>query len=678
MKISIFNKTTSLYKIKHHLASASWCYQWTILFKYRSFLCAAFVLFIFQANLFAQGPPSNLGDFTRGSGQGGGGGNTQQGEVEVDTFGVFYRYATNPSEVIAYADTTLEQLQIYNPTRQRLLDYANLGNLGSAHQPLFYETPFRRGLAIGLDQYSLYQMRSTDIRYYTLEKAYTDAFYSQGAEQSDSYLRLRFSRNFGETSNFSLQFQRISQLGSTNQYPYQNGRNTAFGVGYWYHSKNDRYNGFFSFTSNLGEHEDNGGIAEEPAGEGDLNSPTTATIFLTAEQAKTRQAQREFSYTHYYKLLGNADSVQINRRAVTLSHRILYRDSEYKAYDLSPNAAYYGELLTYDQGLRHFIQARTLQNEVKISTYKLQDGNSKTTTQRDLIEIGLNYDINNLNQEPIDTSVNNLFLTGRVNFSPTTNLRLNTYAHLGLLDNAGDFRLQGLFLWKLEKLGTLELEFVNQAYSPTLVETRAFISQRALWNNDFNKTIATTLSAAYTIPKLNTRLSARYHLVDNYIYFDSLATPQQNTGVINVLQLVAQQDIRLGILNLDNTVILQETTGDFIRAPRIFSKHSLYLAGQLFRKVLQMQIGFDLRINTPFFANSYLPLTGQFYLQDQQEAQTYPMVDFFFNAKIDRVRAFIKAENLTDLLSSNYYYQTAYHPQPVFTVRFGIFWRFIN
>lgn len=626
--------------------------------------------------LFGQGLPSNVQDFSRGSGQTGG--SNQQGEVEVDTFGVFYTYADNPGERFAYQDTTLEKLQLYNPTRQRLMDYANLGNLGSAHQPLFYEPAFRQGLRIGLDQYNLYQIHPDDIRYYTLEKAYTDVFYSQGAEQSDSYLRAKFSRNFGKTSNINLDFQRISQLGSTNQYPYQNGRNTAIGVGYWYHSKNQRYDGFFSYTSNTAEHEDNGGVETLPVSNSDFTSPSSAIIFLNNQQAKTRHAHRTFAYTQYYKLSGTVDSSQVNQRAVTLSHRILYNNSAYKSYDLNPDSSYYKPLFTYERSLRHFIDARTLQNQFKISTYKLQNNNSKTKSQRDLLEAGLNYSIHNVYQEPIDTTINNLFLTGRFNFSPTENLRLNTSAHLGLLDNVGDFRLNGLLLINLKKVGQLELEFTNQAYTPTLTQTRAFISQRLAWNNDFNKTITTSLSAAYTVPKINTRLSIRYHLADNYIYFDTIGIPQQNIGIINILQLIAQQDIKLGKFNLDNTLIFQESTGDFIRAPRLFSKHSLYLSGQLFKEVLQMQIGFDLRLNTPFFADYYIPLTGQFNLQNEQEAQLYPMVDFFFNAKIDRFRAFIKAENLVDLISDDYYYQTAFYPQPVFTVRFGIYWRFIN
>lgn len=632
-----------------------------------------FILIPFSSLLFGQ---SNLPNFSGVGTQSGS--SNQQGEVEVDTFGVFYTYANNPSETFAYRDTTLEKLQIYNPTRHRLLDYANLGNLGSAHQPLFFESTFRQGFKIGLDQYDLYQIHTDDIRYYSLEKAYTDVFYSQGAEQSDSYLNAKFSRNFGETSNISLDFQRISQLGSSNQYPYQNGRNTAVGVGYWYHSKDQRYDGFFSYTSNIAEHEDNGGVETLPSTSVGFTTPSSAIIFLDSEQATTSHTHRDFAYTQYYKLTGIADSSQLNKRAVTLSHRMLYKDSEYKSYDLAPDSSFYGSFYTYENGLRHFIEARTLQNNFKISTYKLQNNKSKTKAQRDLLEAGIQYSIHNIYQEPVDTAINNLFLTGRFNFSPSENLRLNTSAHLGLLDNAGDFRLNGLFLLKLKKLGQLQLEFTNQASAPTLLQTRLFISQREVWNNDFNKSITTTLIAAYTVPKLNTRLSVRYHLADNYIYFDTLGHAQQNAGIINILQLTAQQNIRLGNLNLDNTIIFQESTGDFIRAPRLFSKHSLYLSGKLFKEVLDMQIGFDLRLNTAFYADYYVPLTGQFRLQDEQEAQLYPMLDFFFNAKIDRFRAFIKAENLVDLISTDYYYQTAFYPQPIFTIRFGIYWRFIN
>ncbi|MEL7021049.1 MAG: putative porin, partial [Bacteroidota bacterium] len=540
------------------------------------------------------------------------------------------------------------------------------------------EPPSRKGLSIGLDQYRLYQIRNTDIRYYTLEKAYTDAFYAQGAEQSDSYLRLRFSRNLTETGNISLQFQRISELGSTNQYPYQNGRTTASGVGYWYRAPNKRYNGFFSFVSNLTEQEDNGGLATEPTTEAGINSPTTATIFLSAQQAKTSHRYNGLSYAHYYRLSQPSDSTNVTKRDLTLHHRIAYQTQTYKSYDLRADANFYGTLWTYANGLRHFIDAQTVQNEFKISTHQLQKIDAKTSRAKNWLEVGLRHDINRIHQEPIDTSIQTLLLTGRLHFSPTPSVELRSYAHLGLLDQAGDFRIEGQLRWHSKKVGVIDVAFINQAVTPNLVETRTFISQRAVWDNDFSKTITTSLTADYTIPRLQTQLSVRSHLIDNYIYFDSLAMPQQTTSIINVLQLVAAQDFKIGILRLDNTFIFQSSASELLPAPRIFSKHSLYLSGKLFRRVLDMKIGFDLRVNTAFFPRYYMPLTGQFQLQQTQEAPIYPLVDFFFNAKIDRFRAFVKAENLTDLVSRDFYYQTAYYPQTVFTVRFGIFWRFVN
>lgn len=646
------------------------------IYRYGLKVVFSFTLIGISNIILAQGIPSNFGNF---SGSNGGSGSPQEA-IEVDTFGVYYVYSDNPGQQYAFRDTLLHHLQFYNPVRQRLLDYANLGNVGSAHQALFYESPFRQGLDIGLHQYDLYQINTKQVRFYRLEKAFTNVFYSQGADQSDSYLKAQFSRNFGKTLNLSLDYSRISQLGSSNQYPYQNGRNIALAVGLWYHSKNKRYQGFFNYNRNLVEQEDNGGIAQEPALDTEFTSPSSAIIFLINEAAKTRYYNQALAYTQYYNLVRTNTSTTPLKRAITLSHKTLYKTSEYKSFDLQPDSNFYKNLFTYEKGLRHFIGAKQLENTFKISTYqpRADSTNSKSINQRDLLELGLHYTLNNVNQEPLDTTINNLFLTGRFNFSPSKRLNIKTYAHLGLLDQAGDFRLSGDLTFDLARLGKLELKAINQAYTPTLIQQQAFISQRSVWTNDFKKTIETKLSAAYTIPKVNTQLMANYSLIDNYIYFDALSVPQQREGVINVLQFIAQQNIRVGKLNLDNTLVFQETTGDEIRTPRLFSKHSLYLSGKLFRDALEAQLGADLRMNTPFFANYYMPLTGQFILQNQQEVQFYPIVDVFFNAKIDRFRAFLKFENITNLISDNFYYQTAYNPQSVFTFRFGIFWRFIN
>ncbi|MBK7872732.1 MAG: hypothetical protein IPJ74_19660 [Saprospiraceae bacterium] len=96
-----------------------------------------------------------------------------------DTVGVFYFLADNPNQETPFSDSTLANFQQYDPVRQRSLDYMHLGNLGSAHQPIVFETTWRRGFDVGLHQFDLYMTPATQRRFYRLQKLYECLFYGR-------------------------------------------------------------------------------------------------------------------------------------------------------------------------------------------------------------------------------------------------------------------------------------------------------------------------------------------------------------------------------------------------------------------------------------------------------------------------------------------------------------------
>lgn len=620
---------------------------------------------------------------------------------EPDTFGVFIFFADNPNQESEYADTTLHRhFQQYDPARQRELDWRTLGNLGSAAEPMVYQPRFRQGLDVGLHQYDLYITGAEDLPFYRLERAFTKLEYVLGSEQADGYLKSRFSRNFANGLNFSLYYDRISQLGRFDQYPNQNSRNTSLGGGMWFHSNNDRYDGFLSIMANTIEQEDNGGLDSLPTTGGQFDDPSSAVVFL--EDGQTRHSHRDLSYKHYYRFGGRADSTGNVRRAYTLSHRLRYRQSTYKFFDgysVGDTLFYdrYPAFLTDARGARFFLSHREISNEFTLSTFKLDQIRSENAArnQRDLLEFGILHKYHNVDMDVRDSVVNNLFLTGRLNFRPGPALQLNTSAHLGILGNAGDYRFHGELLIDLQRFGSLKVNATNQLYRPTVLQDRYYLSRQPVWDNNFGTTLETNLTASYRLPWLDLEVGAGYHLINNYVYFDTTGLARQTGIPISITQLIIRKDFRVGNFHLDNTVALQQASEETIRLPGIFGKHSLYYTGNWFR-VLDVKLGFDARYNTSYRPHYYNPFTGQFQLQDEQEVAFYPIVDAFFSMRVTRFRAFVKYENATtllfseptslvdpstttrDVLRSRAYYQTARYLFPDAALRIGVSWRLLD
>jgi hypothetical protein len=602
------------------------------------------------------------------------GGEQQQVREVPDTVGVHIFFADRPDKETPFSDSLLDsEFHQYDPARKRKFDYLTTGNAGGAARPACYTPVFRRGLDMGLHQFDIYHTPASELPFYRIQKAFTNLAYYQQGEQANSNFTTQFARNFAKGVQFSLDYKRISHIGNLSQYPEQNSRQTALATGFRFHKPNSRYDAFGVFASNTSEQEDNGGLAREPVGvPGRPNAPSNADVFL--RNAQTRYSFRELSYTQHWRFGGRTDSTGILSRVFPVMHRIIWADNRYKFFDREPGSHVnfynrFPELLADNRGTRYFIRHQKLENTFQVATRRIGDRSS------DQIEAGLVHALHWIAMEPQDTLTNHLLLTGRVALSPAPALRFEGYAQLSLLDNVGDYRLEGRLEVELPKAGKLEVRAFNQLNAPSFVQHRFLISQRIQWENYFTKILESGLSAQLQVDGMPFEIGGAYFLINNLVYFDTSGMPRQTGIPVSVLQATLIHRMRAGKFHLDNTAVFQRASEEVIRVPEIFSKHSLYYQGKWF-KVLQVRLGFDFRFNTPWTPEYYNPVIGQFHLQNQQEAAFFPATDAYLAIRVATFRAYLKWEGLGSvILPGRYYYQSAFYAHPFPGLRFGLKWR---
>ncbi len=650
---------------------------------------------------------------------------------------MFYSFPGRPFEEFPFQDSLLDNRFFQQALERRSVrEYKNLGVDGSAHQPIVYRSRVRRGMDVGFHQFDLYRVSVDSLAFFRLNQPYTNLAYYQGAEQNNGFFTAQFSRNFANGVNFALDYKRMSQLSELVQFPNQQTRNTALAAGLQVQKR--RYQAFAAFATNKTEQDEHGGIAEEPDRNDPFFTAGSADVFLNT--AGTRHRISEYRYTHYLNLSvprlpkpipvpaprepvavdstlyddGRTDPAPDTtrqapafgfgrgaaprftspparepepagepvRQTFLVGHSLAYRTATFKFFDEQAGSAadYYGDFLVDDRGVRHFVRQRTLENHFRLITYQPDSTVAREARSfRSGLELGVLHQLHWVRQEPVDTTVNNLMLTGFWKVSPARGIALTVDGHFSLGSNAGDYRVHGELDMQLGKAWSFQALATNQLYSPNLIQRRFFVTQRQLWNNDFRKTLETNLEASVAHRKTGLRLTAGYHLLNQYIYFDTLGVARQTGVPVSIGQLMVQKNFRLGKFHLDNFLVFQTASEDVVRLPQWFGKHSLYFQGSLF-KVLQTRIGVDLRYNSDYFSETFHPLTGNFRLQDEQEVLFYPSTDIYLGLRVTTFRAFFKWENISSLiLTDRLFYQTAFYPYaPGSGFRLGIKWRFSN
>lgn len=641
---------------------------------------------------------------TSGNTSGGGSAPNNQGFKVVfpDSLPVHYFYADAPFQLYALKDTLLDNFQQYDPTRQlNYFDYSHLGDVGLPHRPFMYQPIEREGFHFGFNQFHLLEWDNDNVRYFVNPKPYTEAYYSQANSQDEFILKAIASIKLSDKIKAAADFRRIRQDGVYQRQALKHG-NLTFSA--WYRSPDNRHQTYFSYLTNNFFQQNNGGLQNIAAiGTGGLfDNRSLLSVNLSAAQSQYNTDK--FSITNYWNLnrrknsavtvdsLPAIDSLNLgrpkppkpiskpknnNEAQILVMHRLTYDASSYKFYDTSPptDSTIYGNLMVDSRGLRNVMSYRAVENiaKARLAYY----GN---------LDVGLRYKLFFIDQEPRDSIIHNLFLMGdwqldtkRDNFGAKAKFRF------GLLDNRADYLLDVEAFLNIGNIGTLKGRLLSQRYSPSLMQHRAFISQREVWNNDFNKPIENSLTASLEIPRTRTTLHVQNHLINNLIYYDSLATPQQASSAVNILQFLVSQNFKIRAFHLDNTVGFQQVSNtDVLHFPTLMSKHSMYFEGVLFNVALS-RIGVDVRYNTGYYADNFQPATGQFYLQNHTLITNPPLIDVFFATKIQTLRVFAKVENLNELIftdtfftTNNYTLMAPQYPIRDWTIRFGLHWRFYD
>lgn len=224
---------------------------------------------------------------------------------------------------------------------------------------------------------------------------------------------------------------------------------------------------------------------------------------------------------------------------------------------------------------------------------------------------------------------------------------------------------------------------------------RNYHARHLWWENDLDKTIHTRIMGTLSFPKTRTKLRVAVDEIKNYTYFSQsyditeeglrtgvIVTPMQESGGINLLTAQLEQNFRLGILNWENQLTYQHSSKESVLPLPAFNAYTnLYIKFKVV-KVLNVDLGADMRYFTSYEAPDYSPYMGQYTVQGNGENNVkignYPIVNVYANVHIKHTRFFVMMSHINAGQGDKNYFFAPHYPMNERVFRIGVSWNFFN
>lgn len=243
--------------------------------------------------------------------------------------------------------------------------------------------------------------------------------------------------------------------------------------------------------------------------------------------------------------------------------------------------------------------------------------------------IDLKYGLQGYNKEDVFASYN-LYRKGRGNWSNKLMIKLNQYRTSWIYENWSENNLQK------------------------------------------QRDIALELGVAY---KENIKVSGGIKQFKNYVYFDSLISVRQSEDPIGVYYTEIKFDYKLGSLRSMSNFRYTYSDNEVYPFPEIYLKTALLL-DRYFKKRFRYQLGLELNYLSAFSAYGYVPSLGQFYVKQGEPVESVIYINGLFRFQLKRFVAFLKLNQLSQLLMRNSFWLVSNYPVYDMSVNLGISWKF--
>ena len=605
-------------------------------------------------------------------------------------------------------DTTLADWRIdYVFYRKGVGDMA-LGGLGQSTQAMNWfdrrqdnDFTFARG-------YDAYTARIDNVPFYNSKKPITNLLYLESGQKRyrEEHFELLHAQNITPSTSANVSYKARSTMG---RYDWQRTKNHALSVAFAHTGK--RYSIHAAYMHNTVDTRENGGVVGEWAiADTVFEMPSGVPMRLASSEAHNHYRNHAFVIKQAYAIplerVTEYDFSLADLSAVYVGHQFEYNTWS-KVYT-DKRASYTNERGEYDQETGKY---RPTTHEY-YKNWFIDPQNTRDSISERLISNKLFVQVQPWDRDGVVSTID-----GGVG------LDLHTYSYLRLQDYVSgkmtkdkrtSWYIYGATGGKIKRYADwgADIKYYPSGYRGgdlsvgADITFRAFIREHPLilsgrfrqelrspsywhenlfsnhytWFNSFNKESETRFEVNFSVPDIALEIGAWQGVIGNMIYYDNDSRVAQNSGTVSLTSLYARKDFRIAGFHLDHRALVQFTSDESVLPVPTFSAFlSYYYEFWVVRDVLRVQVGFDGRYNTSYYAPSYNPALSAFFNQREVKVGNYPYIDVFVSAKWKRMRILLKYQHLNqNLFGNGEYFQVARYPLNPRMFKFGLSWSFYD
>jgi len=490
--------------------------------------------------------------------------------------------------------------------------------------------------------------------------------------KSEQLFKLLCSNSFKNKLNLTLTFNRYSGIGFfTHQKSFTNNFYTSSN----YSSKNNRVGYYAHALYNKLKYDENGGISNDSAL---LKNVFINKILLPINQ---KDAKREYRTTTidinpWFRLNKKEDSSTVFSHFI--NYHFNYTGNYTKYTDKNSRVEKYYKQFYYDTiATKDSTHWRTIKNGLDYSL-KINPINAK-------IKLGYQYEYTEVSQY-IKIFNSNHIVNAGIYVSKNNYRGFVKANYIAVGNNKNDYLMEinnSFLLFKPKDSAKpsyhVNINASSEKRHPDYM-VKSWSSNHYRWGSNFVST--EKLQSKLSLNSSDNKFEAGvvFQNTNHFIYYNQFSRPEQSPITIqNISAFIYKELLLFKHLGMNGKYNYQSSNYQaVVSIPNHIINGALYYQGNLFKKALQIQIGFNAQYFSEFYGMAYNTALNQYYVQTKNKVGNYPFIDFFLNARIDPVKIFIKIDHINQGFSGTNYSLTPGYLQNDRALKFGLNWLFFD